>query len=583
MCSSVSHRDPGMHEYRLSQSKLDLHGVTTITFDMWDTIIRRDCHPEEVKASTCQLLQDWLGANLAEIFEDHLVFLRERNAVEAEIASENRRRGLDDEYEIRDVLDRLIARAARRDLSRDERAELAEALARHEREAEVLATRLDTALAGILDATSGMRRLVISDFYMPSRDLSYILARKGVLNQFERVVSSCEILLNKKSGRLFDHVRETYAIDPAEWIHIGDNAHADVAMPKSLNIRAHRHYILAEESRRKQFTESFTRRPFAAGDIDAALDLARSAPAGALATRPAQDGAGAGVSFAVWASRLVSRARRLGVRQVFCTGPGAALQKDLLDASRDWLTGTGRIEAVAVPLRSEALHAVGRTAQPAAGAERSAVAQAEADEIATLKDYLQAHGFPGGRTAIVAELFGDGRLVDAIAAAFPDTQVASFALWRSAGGSGTTDAVLVQTDAPFGTFLDVLNFLFAAPGEDVSGLHRFPDDRAVYPMIDPGAAAAPACTVRAEFRAGVRAGFLETFPLIQRRSLSAREARHLAAGPLRRLLAHPSPELARAWLEVNETGMPPSAGAQTASNLRYRLQNSGWAVDMPAR
>lgn len=86
---------------------------------------------------------------------------------------------------------------------------------------------------------------------MSSAQLTNILDHHGLSSLVSEGLSSSEIKLNKRSGRLFEHVLQLLPPD-RRLLHIGDNLHSDVSMPRkagfesihynptAMSVRAHR-------------------------------------------------------------------------------------------------------------------------------------------------------------------------------------------------------------------------------------------------------------------------------------------------------------------------------------------------------
>jgi len=71
--------------------------------------------------------------------------------------------------------------------------------------------------------------LLISDMYLPSNTLREILISCGYDIEGIKIFSSGEETLSKHTGSLYDHVKEKLNINNNNWIHIGDNKHADIS------------------------------------------------------------------------------------------------------------------------------------------------------------------------------------------------------------------------------------------------------------------------------------------------------------------------------------------------------------------
>ena len=83
----------------------------------------------------------------------------------------------------------------------------------------------------------GMRVLIISDNYMPSTVIARLANKVGLSwVSDDHVVVSCEHGGMKHNGWLWRTVLARFGVDASKVLHVGDDPHADGAMPKSLGI-----------------------------------------------------------------------------------------------------------------------------------------------------------------------------------------------------------------------------------------------------------------------------------------------------------------------------------------------------------
>lgn len=76
----------------------------------------------------------------------------------------------------------------------------------------------------------GKKVIAVSDMYLPEKFLADLLMKKGY-HGIEAVYVSCEYGKSKGNGKLFDLVKRDFP-DAISAVHIGDNEHSDVEMPK---------------------------------------------------------------------------------------------------------------------------------------------------------------------------------------------------------------------------------------------------------------------------------------------------------------------------------------------------------------
>ena len=68
-----------------------------ISFDIWDTILKRKCHPEEIKLHTANYIMLKYEKQLKEKYKDIYEILKLRDEIEANICKQNKENGFDDE------------------------------------------------------------------------------------------------------------------------------------------------------------------------------------------------------------------------------------------------------------------------------------------------------------------------------------------------------------------------------------------------------------------------------------------------------------------------------------------------------
>lgn len=206
------------------------------TLDVWDTLIRRHCHPECIKLAVAQHV--WLR------FADRLrnpdteawgLYLK-RLEVERALATAARKGDSDDEYALDDVNADWIGRIL--DLPSADRVKLAGELVALEFRFECERSFPDPDIVRFLASHPSEKTIFLSDFYMGAEMLTKLLQHHGLTSLVEEGLSSCDVGMNKRSGKLFAHVHKAFSVAPANHVHIGDNIHSDVQMPKQLGIKA---------------------------------------------------------------------------------------------------------------------------------------------------------------------------------------------------------------------------------------------------------------------------------------------------------------------------------------------------------
>lgn len=208
------------------------------TIDVWDTLLRRDCHPECIKLATAHhFLFGWRD-QIKPDFRDGWVLYRARLEAERTLAVQAKAGGKDDEYEITEVLAQWFAAIFADTVPPD----LPNRLAEFELSVEIDRSFVDSDIVEFLCSHEAEKTLFLSDFYMSGEMLRCLLSAKGLNTLVAEGMSSCDVGLNKRSGQLFRHVHSIYGISPQEHVHIGDNDWSDVSSPRSLGVHA-LHYL----------------------------------------------------------------------------------------------------------------------------------------------------------------------------------------------------------------------------------------------------------------------------------------------------------------------------------------------------
>ena len=232
-----------------------------ITYDVWDTVLRRRCHPDEIKLHTARyLLLKW-PALVKQPLHDARQLMQLRVQCEHSIGERERAAGFDDEYSLREVLVLWVSLAANRPLTPAETDALADELLAAEIRQEKLHVYADPQFPALLAQLRGRRQAFASDFYLPADTLRELLRHAGARLPGHEGVSSCDCRLNKRSGRLFQELRARTGIAAPDHLHIGDNEFSDVFIPRVSGARSVHFWNPAEEHRRSRLQRRFQLRP----------------------------------------------------------------------------------------------------------------------------------------------------------------------------------------------------------------------------------------------------------------------------------------------------------------------------------
>ncbi|GMV27098.1 MAG: hypothetical protein AMXMBFR58_31290 [Phycisphaerae bacterium] len=333
------------------------------TIDVWDTILRRDCHPDEVKLYVARALLLAYRSRIQPRFPDAAALLRARQQCEHDIGRSSVELGMDDEYRLDDVLERWIESVFDGSTAVEVRR-----VARWARDVELTqedaVTRADAGIRSVLDASNGARRVALSDFYLPGPDLRRLIETKAPGLQLDDVVVSCDVGLNKRSGRLYGYIQDSTRVVPSQHTHIGDHEHVDVARPASMGVNVVHYLPRDEDSARTVHKQRWAMRsePWT---LDGALrsEIARDVrpPAGATCDQKEMFcfGARCAPLFVGLVLRAMEEAITVGARRVhYFTREGVFFQR-VHDAIADAAPGTSLL---GVPLPISELLEVSRLA-----------------------------------------------------------------------------------------------------------------------------------------------------------------------------------------------------------------------------
>lgn len=206
-----------------------------ITFDIWDTILKRTCHPEEIKVHTLRYYYYKEYFKIKEEYRNELTLYRLRDSIEVEEYEKARERGVDGECNFREVLATLIERTHLG--TETEKEILKQELPEYEINREIEKTYINPLITDIFNKYDKNTKYCISDFYMPKEDLIKILNAHGLDKKFKEIYVSADIMKTKRDeGHLFEYFSEKENIKYENMIHVGDNQHSDIDMAKRYGI-----------------------------------------------------------------------------------------------------------------------------------------------------------------------------------------------------------------------------------------------------------------------------------------------------------------------------------------------------------
>ena len=209
-----------------------------VSLDVFDTVLIRRVHnPDLLKLPVARFIamraasagSRWTAENI----------LRFRNRTEKMHRRRNGRTYPDDEASYPDFMTDVLSRIFQ-DYSAADIQNLLLEVTDYEL---ALESRMLVPRAAIRDLMARMHRqgkriILLSDMYLPATHIKRLIAAAGLEAFVDGVVSSADTCHTKASGTAWPLIRERFQLDPARWLHIGDNPISDGLRPMEYGLRA---------------------------------------------------------------------------------------------------------------------------------------------------------------------------------------------------------------------------------------------------------------------------------------------------------------------------------------------------------
>lgn len=215
-----------------------------LSLDLWDTIIKRDCQPDEIKAMTSEYLYIHYNDKLINSGESVYSLTKSRIECEVWLGEKAKSQGLDDEYYIKDVLEIWISQKT--NLEKEYATTVIDELYEIELDNELKHSYLEPNIVNTINQYSYKKLICISDFYAGTDFIDVLLKKNKFPYKFDYIFISCEWGYNKRSGRIFDLVKRNLNINFSQQVHIGDNKFSDFKIPSKKGIRCVHYLHIAE-------------------------------------------------------------------------------------------------------------------------------------------------------------------------------------------------------------------------------------------------------------------------------------------------------------------------------------------------
>lgn len=211
--------------------KLHDKNITTVFFDIFDTIVSRKIQPEYTKKVWANHLVKRLDLpqNILDVYN-------KRNKLETALGEKNANNGYDWEFTYDSLLEALYTELNIK-IAKEEFKKIATEI-----EVEIESS-VQVADVKMLNEIKRLRKehkkiYCISDMYLSKQMLTQIFTNLGIIDLFDDIYVSCEYLKSKRSGNLYKLVLKELKLKAKECIMVGDNKLSDYDNAKSNGIKA---------------------------------------------------------------------------------------------------------------------------------------------------------------------------------------------------------------------------------------------------------------------------------------------------------------------------------------------------------
>lgn len=203
---------------KFDQMKMEIDKRTIISFDLFDTLIKRDCYkPTELFYFIEREIDQEYGV------QSHFASIR----VQAE--KDARKKSKAEEVSLDEIYDEIFLPFPSMNKGK---------IKQKEEEYEYKACQWNPLMKPVYEYCRKQRKkiFIITDIYLSENLIKRILWKLGI--QYDALYVSSTLKKMKRNGTLFSEVLKQTGNHPTDMLHIGDNKQSDYLMPKKLGIHA---------------------------------------------------------------------------------------------------------------------------------------------------------------------------------------------------------------------------------------------------------------------------------------------------------------------------------------------------------
>lgn len=195
-------------------------------YDFWDTVVHRNCHPEQIIFEWSKNISRYLGFD-----NSPSVIYELRKKTENELKKEK------EEPTYEEILKIIYKKL---EITKKTWEEFYTFCVDEEFQIELMHICLDELCVNEIEKRNRDKEIVIliSDFYLGKDFIKRILEQFKIINYFKYIFVSSDVNKRKSTGNLYRHVISTLKITPDLLYMQGDNYSSDVIIPRKLEINS---------------------------------------------------------------------------------------------------------------------------------------------------------------------------------------------------------------------------------------------------------------------------------------------------------------------------------------------------------